>query len=133
MPWTDRHVVRSSCAALVPVILAHSHAAWSSNALVNRDPGRAHGTAATTTMSRAGHPGCPGLQEAAHRARIQRPLPATALPGIAQAAPSPAPRAAVPVTVIGPDAEHQRLLAARARNDVAVLEHQVPDSQQLLP
>ena len=46
---SDRQVVRSRRAAFDQGICAHSHAACSSNAAVNRDPGRAHGTAAATT------------------------------------------------------------------------------------
>jgi hypothetical protein len=45
---SDRHVVRSSTAAFDQGIGAHSHAAFSSNTAVNRDPGQAHDTAAAT-------------------------------------------------------------------------------------
>lgn len=41
--------MRSSTATDETGIRAHSHAAWSSNPIVNRDPARAHGTPATTT------------------------------------------------------------------------------------
>jgi hypothetical protein len=50
VPPLHRHATH----LFVPVMAAHSHAARSSNVVVNRDPGRAHGTAATTTPCR-GH------------------------------------------------------------------------------
>jgi hypothetical protein len=46
---TARHVVRISCATAVFEVLTASHAHWSSNAVVNHEPWRAHGTAATIT------------------------------------------------------------------------------------
>jgi len=46
---SDRHLTRSSFAAFVHGICAHSHAACSSNAAVKRDPGLAHGAAAVRT------------------------------------------------------------------------------------
>jgi len=49
MPDTDRHAMRSSTATTDKVAWQTSQAAVSSNAVLNRDPGRAHGTAATTT------------------------------------------------------------------------------------
>jgi hypothetical protein len=49
MPDTDRHATRSSTATTERMAWQTSQAVVSSNAAVNRDPGRAHGTAATTT------------------------------------------------------------------------------------
>jgi hypothetical protein len=49
MPDTDRHAMRSSTATTDRVAWQTSQAVVSSNAVVNRDPGLAHGTAATTT------------------------------------------------------------------------------------
>jgi hypothetical protein len=46
---TERQVTRSSTASTLSAAWQASHATVSSNALVNRDPWRAHGTAATTT------------------------------------------------------------------------------------
>ena len=54
MPDTERHAMRNSTATTDRVAWQTSHAAVSSNAVVNRDPARAHGTAATTTPW-AGH------------------------------------------------------------------------------
>lgn len=49
MPDTDRHAMRNNTATTESVAWQTSHAVVSSNAVVNREPGRAHGTAATTT------------------------------------------------------------------------------------
>ncbi len=49
MPDTERHAMRPSTATTDRVAWQTSHTAVSSKAVVNRDPGRAHGTAATTT------------------------------------------------------------------------------------
>ena len=49
MSATLRQATRSSIATTDRVAWQTSHAAVSSNAVVNRDPGRAQGTAATTT------------------------------------------------------------------------------------
>ena len=49
MSATLRQATRSSIATTVRVAWQTSQAAVSSNAVVNRDPGRAQGTAATTT------------------------------------------------------------------------------------
>src|SRR4029453_3646934 len=60
MSATLRQATRSSTATTDRVAWQTSHAAVSSNAVVNRDPGRAQGTAATTTpRSRHGTPDRP--------------------------------------------------------------------------
>ena len=46
---TDRQVIRSNSHTTVAAVRAVSHAQVSSKLLVNRAPGLAHGTAATTT------------------------------------------------------------------------------------
>jgi len=48
-PITDRQVLRRWVATVVTYMRATSQAACSSNARVNRAPGRAHGVSATTT------------------------------------------------------------------------------------
>ena len=49
MSATDRHATRNKIATTDSAAWQTSHAQVSSNAVVNRDPGRAQGTAATTT------------------------------------------------------------------------------------
>ena len=49
MPDTDRHAMRNNTATTDKVAWQTNQAAVSSNAVVNRAPGLAHGTAATTT------------------------------------------------------------------------------------
>jgi len=49
MPVTVRHDTRSSSATVEAAVCAASHAQVSSNPVVQRAPGLAHGTAATTT------------------------------------------------------------------------------------
>jgi hypothetical protein len=46
---TVRHAIRNSSATALREHRTASHAAWSSKALVKRDPWRAQGTAQTTT------------------------------------------------------------------------------------
>ena len=73
---TERQVIRSSAASTVNAAWQASHATVSSKALVNRDPCRAQGTAATTTPWVATvHPGRRCLQ--IHPGRARRPGPAT--------------------------------------------------------
>jgi hypothetical protein len=73
MSDTLRHATLSRIATTLSAAWRTSHAAVSSNAEVNRDPGRAHGTAATTTPCSARPPTGRGLQKHPRLAEIKAP------------------------------------------------------------